>query len=1546
MDASMSMLHASMKTNAKAYEYLFENAEADASKLANDGTGTPWVSAMNRLYQEHASQKSQWKKDLKSAKQRSKNYKEELRDTLAERLKVLESKVLEQDGGGSISRASSTTRTTHSGTTSEGTGPNGQEANAENVEVVYQNMTEQGIRQRVRMLEQRLKESNLAHSADKTHWIQTLNQAAEASETGVILSDEVQGILQQVASDWQEIHNTELVAANEEREHLRQRVKQLEGSHAEERILWQEESAKLKDDSRHLLQERNEYKRKLSRHKDELENSKSTLAELERKVELCHRQTTLAQKKATQWEDKAASMRSPLSSNRRDPPTPDVTNAVQQQLKKAMHERDTALQEAEKTIKMLEDYQNRLEKDRASYNSKLKQVGEKSQKELQRRMEEFKNEQIEQYRSWPLADVPHPELERRYTESVEKRNELASRMRLLQEQLSTDKGSWKLQLETSLAKNRKLEKKNQSLQAQITSLGEEQKTNRVTWEASLDQASKEWIKRLTEIQEKHEKEKVELMETMSHLQAHSEDAETLAMETRSQLAQLAEKHRQDILEWKEREVHTSQKNMFDAKEKFAVEMNALHNQIARIENERSEMQLSNQQGTTALEGRIKKLEAELKQVQDGHQESRQHHDQVLLEWENHANKLDEEKIKLEEDVERLKQDVVTATGKAEEFEHALEEVLDEHDEASVAQRDLVEQHEADRDMWLQEKSELEQQVAELTDRIDRVQTEKQQRLAQATAERRSKAEETDHIRNILQRELAEWKLKVTEAGSGRDATAKENAWLRSTNSSLETDMKMMTDARKEDTIHAAERIESLEQDNEQHSILKGKYDKILDEKERLVKIQDDQRRQLVEWTQKVGDLEASWMRRIDQLRGELKKTENASEDKKEEIRGLEDTLEKEREEFERRLDETRSEMSNQTRTEYEDEMRILKDEKASLVLSNHEKIDEIANLQDRLSELENAISQSGRGMAEVKALHAGEVQEWKERLDSVRREYESKLEKGQETFLVELDQWKEKVRVAKEDFRQKLDGAQAAHRTESKALQEKLTNAEEEVDNFTRQTTKLTTSVEQLQRAHDEAKRNWKSEGSRLQSERDRLATLLNSQQEKHQNEHVWNAQANHLQQHQHSISSLVEDIRGDVKSVRDFVKTSVERNKENGGVKMDAIQEELQKIQGCLNDTLSTMTNETEALLSHRDQLNALVEASVRADEAHQRFFEQQERLVSEMKALRSHVYEKSSDEGDESSLVLDKVRMELVDELHRRETALARKSAEVINLEEELAKENGMREKAELEILALNDQADAYGEELMRLQGINKDLEDTMHEFEERMDFAIEDREDISRADDAPSVTSKDDSSPLLDEAMALGQALTDIVHGSSSDDKETSVMAMLETLSDMMDQHDREKPSTKKSKQDPPTVPLEVAVMHRSPRILQTRVDNNTQDQLEAVLSPKQEAEPLPVTTPPSKAFFVEEPPLHLQLIVEQLYGRCQLLERERTSMMESTLELLQAARDANEAELEAALSTARRHSAEELLKVQDESRQGMWRMYNKLCNFCMDDVKESS
>ena len=125
---------------------------------------------------------------------------------------------------------------------------------------------------------------------------------------------------------------------------------------------------------------------------------------------------------------------------------------------------------------------------------------------------------------------------------------------------------------------------------------------------------------------------------------------------------------------------------------------------------------------------------------------------------------------------------------------------------------------------------------------------------------------------------------------------------------------------------------------------------------------------------------------------------------------------------------------------------------------------------------------------------------------------------------------------SKDDFQVQLEDARSAHEKDSKVLQDKLASAEEEISSFVRQTNKLTSSLDQLQRAHDDAKRHWQNEVNRIRAENERLEGLLKTQEERHDHQKILRTHSNNLEQHQHSISSLVEGLRVDVKSVKNLV--------------------------------------------------------------------------------------------------------------------------------------------------------------------------------------------------------------------------------------------------------------------------------------------------------------------------------------------------------------------------------------------------------------------------
>ena len=78
--------------------------------------------------------------------------------------------------------------------------------------------------------------------------------------------------------------------------------------------------------------------------------------------------------------------------------------------------------------------------------------------------------------------------------------------------------------------------------------------------------------------------------------------------------------------------------------------------------------------------------------------------------------------------------------------------------------------------------------------------------------------------------------------------------------------------------------------------------------------------------------------------------------------------------------------------------------------------------------------------------------------------------------------------------------------------------------------------------------------------------------------------------------------------------------------------------------------------------------------------------------------------------------------------------------------------------------------------------------------------------------------------------------------------------------------------------------------------------------------------------------------IQMMVEQTYNRCQVLERERCDLINVTLDLLAAAREANKAEIDAALAEARRKASEEMIKMKANTQAQVDQFWFKLCEKC--------
>ena len=122
-----------------------------------------------------------------------------------------------------------------------------------------------------------------------------------------------------------------------------------------------------------------------------------------------------------------------------------------------------------------------------------------------------------------------------------------------------------------------------------------------------------------------------------------------------------------------------------------------------------------------------------------------------------------------------------------------------------------------------------------------------------------------------------------------------------------------------------------------------------------------------------------------------------------------------------------------------------------------------------------------------------------------------------------------------------------------------------------------------------------------------------------------------------------------------------------------------------------------------------------------------------------------------------------------------------------DKLTAEIQKREKAEAEVVTLNDQADAYSKEVMRLQSRNKDLKSTLDKAERKMIAVLgggpNDGCDVDSISETKGAADNDES-PLLDDALALAEDLSQIVQGTTEDGKETSVLKMLESLQERLD------------------------------------------------------------------------------------------------------------------------------------------------------------------
>ena len=276
--------------------------------------------------------------------------------------------------------------------------------------------------------------------------------------------------------------------------------------------------------------------------------------------------------------------------------------------------------------------------------------------------------------------------------------------------------------------------------------------------------------------------------------------------------------------------------------------------------------------------------------------------------------------------------------------------------------------------------------------------------------------------------------------------------------------------------------------------------------------------------------------------------------------------------------------------------------------------------------------------------------------------------------------------------------------------------------------------------------------------------------------------------------------------------------------------------------------------------------------------------------------------------------------------------------------------RKSAESNLATLNEQTDSLEEEVATLRSANTKLIKKLRTAGMKIDAALLAGRMSAFNDDTSTTATprsnmtirRDDSFAVLDEALALATGISDIVGQGQREN--TSTMEMLESMHGLIDISESRSPVTT------PSVSFSPRLRNRKIfdcesggiEIIHEAVGAESADDTEPSTHLQQFEGGSPVLKLPNSKRKVNE----LQLIVEQLYGRCEILERERIEIMEATLDLLESARSASSSELAVALATARRRATEEVERIHDQNYQDQERIFHRLCTQIVHKGKYTS
>ena len=329
-----------------------------------------------------------------------------------------------------------------------------------------------------------------------------------------------------------------------------------------------------------------------------------------------------------------------------------------------------------------------------------------------------------------------------------------------------------------------------------------------------------------------------------------------------------------------------------------------------------------------------------------------------------------------------------------------------------------------------------------------------------------------------------------------------------------------------------------------------------------------------------------------------------------------------------------------------------------------------------------------------------------------------------------------------------------------------------------------------------------------------------------------------------------------------------------------------------------------------------------------------------------------------------------------------LAVSKAKLQQLARDLESEVGKRREVENKLETFIDSQTSYSTKTSRSEPGNQDLDAQIArlgaqiESEMREIRKIDIRKEDSRAMVAVTDESNDISSArqaMTAQTLLLVQSLRDLIYHDSSDsvgeDPPTEVMHHLEILSELMGEVDILESASEPSSKINEILQLEGQNEHEASAMVLFRAssrdeasenellrfelaqdetfdlldDDTSQDQspllehIKGASSEKSNAI-IPLATETQKEHLEPRSCSPIELAVEQTYNRCQVLERERCDLINVTLDLLSSARDANKAEIDAALASARRKASEEMLAMKRETQAQAGQIWWMLCDKC--------